>query len=161
MTEDLFKLLDTGRSRTLNTLENTREDTADIMPAGFRNTIRWNLGHIAAVQEVLAFYFTGETILLPEEFRAFFARGTRPSDWETQPPSLHTISDYLKEQPARIRQTFKNRLEEQVPNPFKLGSSLELTTVGSILTFTLYHEGMHQGVMYGLQRAIDGRDQEG
>lgn len=44
--EMLLKHLELVRANALRALESTTEEMADAMPAGFRNTIRWNLGHI-------------------------------------------------------------------------------------------------------------------
>jgi hypothetical protein len=45
------------RTSTIRSVEGLDEKLADIIPKGFNNNIRWNLGHIYLMQERLAFQF--------------------------------------------------------------------------------------------------------
>jgi uncharacterized damage-inducible protein DinB len=154
MKQEIFKLAAHVRSNTLRTLDSITEESADQMPPGFRNTIRWHLGHIYLTQEWLVFYHGNERASIPETFPALFAPGTNPAEWKTEPPTLKSLRSLLSEQPSRISKTFAGRLDEIAKKPFKTGDQLELTTVGGILAFTLQHEGLHYGFMNALTRAI-------
>ena len=44
--EVLFNQLNSYRSYILHVLENVTKEEADIVPNGFNNNIRWNMGHI-------------------------------------------------------------------------------------------------------------------
>lgn len=44
--ENLFEQLAHYRSELLHFLEHVSEEEANIIPAGFHNNIRWNLGHL-------------------------------------------------------------------------------------------------------------------
>jgi len=58
MTNDMvLRQVEVVRAITLQKLESITEDVADIMPEGFNNTIRWNVGHILIVQDQLASNF--------------------------------------------------------------------------------------------------------
>lgn len=63
--EMIFKQINLVRQNTLNEMENLTEEQADQMPEGFRNTIRWNLGHIYTVQNALISKFGGKNIDTP------------------------------------------------------------------------------------------------
>jgi hypothetical protein len=152
MTKEILMLqIDLIRERTLQQLEITNEETADHMPPGFSNTLRWNLGHIVTVHENLCFKMIGEPFDLPESFPAFFANGTRPSDWKSAPPSLETLKSLLIQQPLRMKEKLLPRLEERLPQPFK-----GMDILGGVIGFSLYHEGVHTGIMMGLRKAIQG-----
>lgn len=142
MTEYLFDQLNFVRNATLRAVEGLRESTADVVPEGLNNNIRWNLGHIYSSQEQIALGFAQEPVQMPEEFRKFFGGGTKPADWIGEPPSLQELVNLLSEQPKRIRQRLENRLSEEVAKPFSI-PGLTLKTIGELLTFTLYHEGIH------------------
>jgi hypothetical protein len=147
--ENLFLQMDLVRERTLQQLEMINEETADRMPQGYSNTLRWNLGHILTVQENLCFKLIGESFELPEAFPAFFANGTRPGDWKNTPPTLDTLKSLLIQQPLRIKQKLSLRLEERLEQHFK-----GIDRLDGVIGFSLYHEGMHTGIMMGLRKAI-------
>ncbi|MFF3923476.1 DinB family protein [Paenibacillus lactis] len=51
MNEALLNQLDFARASTLAAAKDVTEQEADIVPEGFANSIRWNLGHIYTVHE--------------------------------------------------------------------------------------------------------------
>jgi uncharacterized damage-inducible protein DinB len=156
MTNDMvLRQVEVVRAITLQKLESITEDEADIMPKGFNNTIRWNFGHILIVQDQLASNFAGLPQQLSQEFITLFGNRTRPSEWQVEPPTLKTLKYELEKQNAYIKESLGNRLQEKAVKPFvRLGFKME--TIGEILAFSLHHEGMHTGVIYAIQRAING-----
>ncbi|MCP8971241.1 DinB family protein [Ectobacillus ponti] len=157
MNDMVLRQVEVVRAITLQKVESIREDEADIMPKGFNNTIRWNIGHILIVQDQLASNFAGLPQQLSPEFVALFGNRTKPSEWQIEPPTLQTLSHELKRQTAYIKEALGNCLQEKAIKPFiRLGFKME--TIGEILTFSLHHEGMHVGVISAIQRAIEGSD---
>ncbi|MBP1934231.1 DinB family protein [Ammoniphilus resinae] len=153
--EMLLRQVEVVRAITLHSLESITEDLADIMPKGFNNTIRWNVGHILIVQDQLASNFAGLPQQLSPEIVTLFGNRTRPSEWQIEPPTLKTLSDELKKQTVYIKESLGNRLQENAIKPFvRLG--IKMDTIGEILSFSLHHEGMHTGVIHAIQRAISG-----
>lgn len=146
--EMIFKQLNVIRQNTLNEMEGLSEKEADQMPKGFNNTIRWNLGHIYTVQNALLAQFGGKNIEIPGHFAELFVPGTKPADWEDNVPSLDDLKHFLEEQPSKLKEALSEQLDEDAAKPFK-----SFTTVGEILNFTLYHEGMHLGAIKGLKKA--------
>jgi hypothetical protein len=155
MDQSVFKQLEFVRHLTINTVEEISEKTLDIIPEGFNNNLRWNLGHIYLVQEKLAFHFAGESMQLPAIFDRLFGKGTKPGEWNEEPPKLKVLLEMLAEQPKRIQESLQNRLGEQVKEPFTTGSGLTLGTIGEFLSYTLYHEGMHYSTINLLKRFTD------
>ncbi|NOU93911.1 DinB family protein [Paenibacillus sp. LMG 31456] len=150
MTNDsLFLQLDLVRERTLQQLELVTEEIADQIPLGYRNNLRWNLGHILTVQENLVFKLIGEPVSLPETYSSLFNNGTSPADWQIEPPAIETIKLQLTQQTERIKDKLSQRLDEKLQQPFK-----GIDTVGGMISFTLYHEGIHTGYMMSMRKTI-------
>jgi uncharacterized damage-inducible protein DinB len=141
MNEYILDQLEFVRTATLSAVEGLSEGEANAVPEGFSNNILWNLGHIYFVQERI-FHFAQEPLSVPEGFAKFFGSGTKPADWVEQPPALSVVCELLREQPQRIRESLRKRLNEPVAEPFKI-RSLEMRTLAEVLTFMLYHEGTH------------------
>ncbi|WP_078381718.1 DinB family protein [Sutcliffiella halmapala] len=153
MTEELlFKQMDFIRKRTIFALDATNEQLADEMPQGFRNTIRWNFGHIFLTQDTLMSSFIGEEPHVPDDYYALFERDTSPLNWNVQPPSLGVLREQLINQSERIRMNYSRRLEENIVRPFQIGD-YQLITLGEILAFANWHEGLHQGAINSIKRA--------
>ncbi|WNF39102.1 DinB family protein [Bacillaceae bacterium IKA-2] len=140
----LFNQLEFIRNNTLSAVENSTDEMANNIPEGFRNNIRWHLGHIYYTLECFAFDPINLPMILPNDFKIFFANGTSPLNWNSTTPSLEEIISLLREQPVRIRSELNYRLLDKVDKPFIHPTGrITLETVGGFLSFNLYHEGMH------------------
>lgn len=151
MEQIVFKQIEFVRSVTIRAVESLSEQLLDTIPEGFNNNVRWNLGHIYLVQEKFAFHFAGEPVQLPESFDRLFGRGTKPAEWNEEPPTREQLLQMLTDQPKRIHESLHNRLGEQV-KPYTTGSGLTLSSIGEFVNFTLYHEGMHYNTIHLLKR---------
>ncbi|KGP91460.1 hypothetical protein N780_19835 [Pontibacillus chungwhensis BH030062] len=144
--EQIFQQVNLVRKGTLKELVGVTEEQADQQPEGFKNTIRWNLGHIYVVQNSLIAKFGGKSIETPSRYLKLFSPGTSPSDWQGDVPSLSELKQQLEEQPAKLKDTLTGQLDDKATEDF-----LSLQTVGEILTFSLYHEGVHTGTIKSLK----------
>ncbi|MGE5702799.1 MAG: DinB family protein [Clostridia bacterium] len=150
---DLQNQYDMVRGNTLAYAKHFPPEMTRIVPDGFNNNILWNLGHILTVQEMLLF-FTKEPEHLPQSYLSLFGKDTKPADWPDDVPSVEVIVQHLEEQIGRIKDHFFNRLDENLPQPFKMRGK-EISTYGEMIMFSLYHEGMHTGYMMALKRALE------
>ncbi|SFK32852.1 DinB superfamily protein [Halobacillus dabanensis] len=144
--EQIFQQINLVRKATLKQMDNLTEGQADKQPDGFKNTIRWNLGHIYVVQNSLIAKFGGKPVETPSRYLELFAPGTKPADWQGDVPSLSELKKELEEQPLRLKEALSGQLDDEAAEAF-----LSLPTVGEILTFTLYHEGVHTGMIKALK----------
>lgn len=145
--EMIFQQINLIRQNTLNEIEGLSEEQADQRPEGFLNTIRWNLGHIYTVQNALVSKFGGKNIDMPSRYLELFAPGTKPADWQGEVPTLDELKQLLEEQPAKLKEALAGQLNEKAAKSFK-----SLSTIGEILNFTMYHEGLHLGTIKGLKK---------
>lgn len=148
MGSDLFDQLVFVRQATLKTMEGVSEELADRIPDGFRNSIRWQFGHIYTVLERLAFKAVRLELNLPQGYKDMFEYGTLPpaASGVVAVPSLSELRDLLSGQPKRIRDALAGRLEEEV-EPYTTSTGITLATPRQFLQMNLYHEGMHQSMI--------------
>lgn len=149
----LFETVKFVRSGTLALLNNLTEQEVDTIPAGFRNNIRWHLGHIYVTQENMVLGTARIHRELPDGFSGWFDRGTSPADWNGQPPTLPELKDALEKQSPRLAETLSGKLGLELAQPFQL-PGMKLTTVGEMVHFSLVHEGQHTGIIKGLKYAL-------
>ncbi|WP_347550923.1 DinB family protein [Pseudalkalibacillus hwajinpoensis] len=148
----LIKQFTFWRYRTIQALEASTEEIADKLPEGFSNTVRWNIGHILVTAELVLHRFTGMENNLPDHYSSLFKAGTHPTEWTVEPPDLIELKHHLLEQNNRFK-SLEGKLNEQLENPFSIGSYLTLETVSELLLFLMNHENLHLGTISGIKRA--------
>ncbi len=154
MDHSIFDHLLFARRATLHYVKELSESQANFIPERFNNNIRWNLGHIYLVHEQLAFMEAPTSRKIPEGFTELFAMGTRPLDRTNEEFTLNELIELLKEQPQRIEQELKGRLNEKVEKPFLL-PGLQLEAIGEFLSFAFYHESGHTQSIKMIKRFMD------
>ncbi|MEH7011304.1 DinB family protein [Neobacillus niacini] len=147
--EVLFHQLESYRSEILGVLENVTEAQAEVIPKGFRNNIRWNLGHIYLDQFLWIQAVTKEKAGVPEQFNTWFGYGTSPANFTADTPSIEELKELLKNQPSEIKTTYGHRLEEEFP-PTEMG----MHTIEQVLIRTIFHEGMHLQTILDLKKCM-------
>ncbi|GAA0339755.1 DinB family protein [Bacillus carboniphilus] len=154
--EMMFQQMKFIRSRTVASLDATPDEVATVIPEGFNNHLLWQYGHIYVSHEILLHSFVKEESKCPPHYLKLFAMGSKPADWgkEEEIPSLEELRTRLVEQPQKIMDTFGGRLGEIGEKPFVLGPETKFTTLGEVLGFAMWHEGLHQGTSDGIKRAL-------
>lgn len=147
--EVLFNQLKTYRNETLEIIKGLSAEQAEMIPKGFHNNIRWNLGHIYLDQFLWIVTLTKDPIEKMESFDKWFAFGTSPQDFTSLTPSITELTALLKEQPDWIKARFAHRLEERFP-PIEMG----MTTIEQVLIRTIYHEGLHAQTIQLIKRFV-------
>ncbi|BFT73473.1 DinB family protein [Paenibacillus sp. P36] len=144
----LFRQLTFVRNQVLQAVEGISEETADQIPNGFRNSIRWQLGHIYVVMERYAFQYMDLPVQLPQGFKEQFEYKTSPltTPADIVVPTLSELKFLLKNQIERISNELGNRLQDNV-TPYTTSAGMKLESLEQFLSFNLYHEGMHFSVI--------------
>jgi hypothetical protein len=150
--EQVFSHMKFIRSRTVKWIEALDPTIVDEMPVNYINTIHWHVGHILLVQDRLTLRLMGGTIGFPDEYTAWFGPGTKPADWQTQPPAVELLLQELREQTERLQSFISGKLPDKLAIPFLHYENLEES-----LGYSIYHEGVHLGYMMGLKRAIEAK----
>lgn len=142
------------RGQTLQLFSFITGRQADLIPDGFNNSLRWNLGHILVTQELIMFQFG---INQPGAFDTTtinqFIIGSSPKEWTEPPPALDEIKQHLQQQEGRIKAAFTGLWTEEITKPFDLGKQGK-ETIGDLFLFTLWHEAWHQGVINSYRQII-------
>ncbi|EWG11027.1 DinB family protein [Cytobacillus firmus] len=154
MEQKIFDHMETVRGITEKSIQRIPEDMADIIPEGFNNSIRWNFGHIAFVQEKLVFGISGETMNVPMNYERLFGAGTKPADWNEPPPSFKEIAFVLTEQKPRIKTFLHGRMDQKLPSPFTNRGGITFYTAGEAFLFGFYHEALHMETIKQIYRSI-------
>ncbi|MDQ0193806.1 DinB family protein [Paenibacillus wynnii] len=145
----LFRQLAFVRSRLFQAIEGVTEETADRIPEGYRNSIRWQLGHVYVVCERFAFQYIGLPLHMPEGYRELFENGTtmlNVSD-SVSLPNLQELKTLLEDQQERMREALNDRMQTPIVPSYTTSGGMTMETPEQFLSFDLYHEGMHTSVI--------------
>ncbi|WP_431030239.1 DinB family protein [Lysinibacillus sp. LZ02] len=150
----IFKQLRFVRKNTLSQVVGMKDEESLLIPKEFNNNIKWNLGHIYVIQEKFGLQIIEEEYQLPNYFMEWFGSGTRPTEWVNQElPTIHELIQLLIDQLDRIEQNLEGRLDDMIL-PYTTSTGLTLSTVKELISFCLYHEGMHFDAIKSIKRMI-------
>ena len=147
--EVLFTQLREYRMEFLALTEGIEEARASIVPPGFRNDLRWHLGHVYVDQYAWVRALTGEPQPVAEAFETWFGFGTDPSAFSADTPSFHELRALLAGQPDDLQRRYGARLTERFA-PVESGAH----TIEQVLVRTIFHEGIHLGNVRDLLRFV-------
>lgn len=145
----LFGALDKYRNRLLQSVEGCPENKRNVVPEGFNNSIHWQIGHVLSVTNRIVFNLSEQTSALPTSYLSFFGNGTKPADWQEEPPAWDVIIAQLKEQPSHIREFLREKLEVPVKENF-----LNAETIEELITSSVMHEANHLGTISAMLKVL-------
>ncbi|GIO34672.1 MULTISPECIES: DinB family protein [Paenibacillus] len=147
----LFGLMLKNRNTVISKVENLPADKRIVVPQGFNNNIHWQLGHLLTVTSAILFRFSGRDSVVPDDYQAFFGNGTKPADWNGEPPAWDTLIQGLTEQCKLIEDTFTGKLGE----PLAIKDNFaKAETVGEAFAVNLGHENYHLGMINAMLRVL-------
>lgn len=149
---ETLKQLSFTRVYTLGRLKQSKEEAWDVKPNGFNNTIRWNAGHIFVTMETFVQKALPDYAPVNPEWIPLFVTGSSPEGWEGNIPSNEELLVALKEQSARVIEALQDNLDKTLQEPMSIGSWHTMETVEAITQFAVWHEGVHAGMIDGLNR---------
>ncbi|PYI56299.1 DinB family protein [Paenibacillus flagellatus] len=127
-------------------LQDVPESQMDIQPEGFRNTVRWNIGHMVYWLDRYASLSFGSPSALPAHYETLFNSGTKPSDWTVTPPSKDELMAKVSDQLSGLSDLAPETLEQRLQSPFEMGP-FQFVTAGELFNFAWIHEAIHLGVI--------------
>ncbi|MBD7935479.1 MULTISPECIES: DinB family protein [Cytobacillus] len=145
----LFNQLHTYREEVLAIVKDVSAEQAEIIPSGFRNNIRWHMGHIYLDQFLWIQSLTKEAIIDLSTFQSFFGFGTTPADFNEHTPSYENLIGLLREQPTVIEHHYGDILNREY-QPIDMG----MCTIEDVLIRTIFHEGIHMQSINIINRLI-------
>lgn len=140
-----------GRERTLKALEGLDQTKLTAIPAGFKNNLLWNAGHILFYTCQFVYGPSGLPNPLPANYKDLFKGGSSPADWQSAPDGATIIRE--------LSTSFDQIVADHAAGKFtkyeglKVGP-LNLATLPEALLFHAFHEGLHLGTMTSIRKLI-------
>lgn len=149
----IFNLLEKTRKGVLGHTAELTSEQRTIVPVGFNNNIHWQLGHIIFIADAIVFGFAGKASEVPAEYKTFFAPGTKPADWTTEPPAWESLLEQFSKQTELIRETFAGQVNQPLTNTNNFAKA---ETIGDLLEVNTMHESSHLGMINAMSKVVKG-----
>ncbi|SFT13260.1 peptide-methionine (S)-S-oxide reductase MsrA [Paenibacillus sp. BC26] len=153
--EFVLRLVNKHIKQLIRVLNQCPPEKRSIVPEGYKNNIHWHLGHVLVITHFDVLILSEQTGLLPDHYQDFFAYGSKPADWQGEPPEWDELIAKLKELNHHIHETLKDRLDEPVRE-----NALHTQNIGELIYLTAVHMKYHQGVVYGMLNSLKSRTAE-
>jgi uncharacterized damage-inducible protein DinB len=147
-----FENIRKTRTYLLDFISELATEQLNEIPAGFNNNIAWNLAHLVAAQQGLCYINSGWEMQVPKSVYEQYRPGTKPEHF-INTAELDTIRQWM---PAHIGQMeadyAKGLFKQYEPRPTRYG--VTLNSIGDVIRFLPYHEGLHLGYIMALKRLV-------
>ncbi len=155
LVEFQLALLETTRRRALESADGLTPQQLLTVPKGFHNNILWNLGHLVVSQQVLCYVKSGLAPRAPAYLTPLFGKGTSPAQWTAAHVAVDPveINTWVTETATLLRADFEQHVFKSYER-YETSSGLILTNIGEALTYVLWHEAQHLGVILSLRKLV-------
>jgi hypothetical protein len=149
-----FSILCQSRENFIAILDSFKLDQLNTVPIGFNNNLIWNIAHVVATFDILAYKLNNIPTRLDSEFIEEFKKGTLP----TRIVNTDFVEDLklkLRSQIDWIEQDFnQGAFPKVMPRPYTTSFHFELNSIEDIIQFNVVHESLHMGIVIGLRKFI-------
>ncbi|MFG6113838.1 DinB family protein [Halobacillus sp. MO56] len=146
--EQVFAQWKMWRGWLLELLRELPEEQWDEIPGHHTNNIRWNAGHILVGWDHTICTHLKQERMLPLRYHLMFPRDSRPEDWKGNPPAKQELIMHLEQQPDKLIELSKNKLDSALEEPF-----LHMRTLGEMFLFHISHESLHLSAISMINKA--------
>lgn len=152
MMDKMLETTSRQRKAYIDMLSGLSMQQLNTIPEGFNNNILWNLGHIVATQQLLVYSLSGERWTVDKELIKAYRNGTRPERLYTEADRQLVIDNMLA--PIQATHTLRAAGGFSTYQPFKLPTGFEITDYDSAVLFNLFHEGLHMGYVFSINKFV-------
>ena len=140
------------RKILFNILKNTSRENLLKIPDGFRNNIWWNIAHVMVTQQLLVYKLSNLPMKISQELVDKYKKGTAPNGMATD-DEINEVLEFLFSTVEFTIEDFENGLFKNF-NEYSTSAGVVLKNVNDAISFNLFHEGIHLGVILSLQKAV-------
>lgn len=132
--------------------EMPREDLVTL-PAGFNNSILWNIAHVVVTQQRLVYGLSGLPMNVSDYWLDNYSKGTKPDGSDPGDDKVEELKDLLFSTIEKTQQDLEAgafvNFKEYMTTP-----KVPLRTAPEALAFNTFHEGLHLGTILDMRRTL-------
>jgi hypothetical protein len=140
------------RTNLLNLVEGYSLEQLNKVPAGFNNNIAWNMAHLVAAQQSVCYVRSGLPMKVDQAYFDLYKPETKP-ERDITPSEFETIKRLLFETLDQLEADYDRKIFGGF-TPFKTRTGVQLNSIDDAITFLLFHDGIHTGVVMSLRKLV-------
>ncbi len=148
-----LNLLRQTRIRLLSLAESLNEEQLTTIPAGFKNNLLWNIGHVVVTQQMLCYGLAGRPMKVNDESVSMLRKGSSPAQWQ-QPPDFSKIKQLILPAVDDLAADYKAERFNDFER-YETSYGVTLSCIEDAIQFNNLHEGVHIGYALALRRALN------
>jgi hypothetical protein len=147
-----FEILRDTRKSLLQFIGGLTPEQLNEIPAGFNNNIIWNIAHMISAQQNVTYVRSGRKVAVDEAFFVAYKPDTKPQG-TLGADEIASVKELFLSTIDQFETDYKaNFFLEYTPWTNRYG--VPITSIGDVLGFLPYHEGLHLGYIMALKRII-------
>ncbi len=151
----MIKLLKTNlevRKAFYAILKNTPKEDLLKIPKGYNNNIWWNIAHVVVTQQLLVYRLSGQETIVAQDLIDKFKKGTTPDGTATD-LEFDLVKSLLFTTIEKTIEDYEKGLFSEFKE-YTTSANVTLSNVDDAIPFNFFHEGLHLGTIFSLQKAV-------
>ncbi len=141
-----------SRQNCLNLVRTLSIEQLSKIPQGFKNSILWNVGHLAVTQQLLCYGLSNLPMQIDGQIIENFRKGSSPKDTYTQLEWEEVLERFIT-LPEVLAEDWKNSKFTEF-NAYKTSFGVDLNSIEDAIGFNNIHEGIHIGYIMALKKLV-------
>lgn len=149
-----FKYIRRTRELFTELLNGLSIEQINEIPAGFRNNIAWNFGHIIVSTQALCYLRSGVQPDIDIPFLSKYQKGSKPESFISQ-EEINVLKEQAITSLSKIEEDIVKGVFANIATPFSTATyGYEMGSIEEIITCCLAHEALHSGYAMAQRRLI-------
>ncbi|MGL1937016.1 MAG: DinB family protein [Fibrobacterales bacterium] len=149
---NVIEILKSTRDALITSCEALTDEQLLLIPEGWSNNILWHLGHCLVTQQILIYKRAQSTMYVSDDLINQFVKGSSPQEWKGDVDIRHIFKE-LQRIPSLLNEDY-SELQKNEYQSFVTGTGTPINSLDDAISFNLYHEGMHMGLIFRLKKAV-------
>ena len=122
------------------------------IPKGFSNNLIWNIAHIVVTEQILVYKLSGLQPIISESLIEKFKKGTHPES-KVSAEEIYQIKELLSTTLIQTQKDYQAGVFKDFQE-YPTSSGYVLRNIEDALTYNLFHEGIHLGVIMAIKKLV-------
>lgn len=141
-----------SRENFVSLLDAFSVDQLNHIPAGFKNNLIWNFGHVIVTQQLLCYKLSGLEMQVSDEQVQVYRKGTRP-EHAVSAEEVQDLKQLARQTVDQLRQDLEKGVFREF-HEYTTSFGVTLSSIEEAIHFNSMHETMHLGYAMAMRKRL-------